>query len=65
VLAAARLHEGHIRHETLTRELHVGSGLAAADRTEDMMIDDFNVALAVRRLGDGRTLSGPAQPDDL
>jgi hypothetical protein len=43
----------------------VGKPLATFDRIEDVVIDAFTAALAVRRIGDGRTLSGPAPSDDL
>ena len=65
LLDAARRHADDIAYDTLAREVQVGSPLATYDRTEDIVIDDLTAALAVRRIGDGRTLSGPAQPDAL
>jgi isoleucyl-tRNA synthetase len=65
VVDAARAHRNHIMFETLAREFHVGEHLESCDRLEPVVIDGFSAALAVRRLGNGRTLSGPAQPDDL
>jgi len=65
VIDAATRHQAYIGYETLAREIHVGKPLATFDRIEDVVIDDFTAALAVRRIGDGRTLSGPAPSDDL
>jgi isoleucyl-tRNA synthetase len=62
---AATRHREYISYETLAREFHVGRPLATFDRVEDVVIDHFTAALAVRRVGDGRTLSGPAPSDDL
>lgn len=62
---AARRHQEYIAYETLAREFQVGKPLATFDRVEGVVIDDLAAALAVRRVGDGRTLSGPAHPDDL
>ena len=60
---AARQHQEYIAHETLTREFAVGTRLDTFDRHEPVTIDGHAATLAVRRLGDGRTLSGPAPLD--
>ncbi|MGH7582495.1 MAG: isoleucine--tRNA ligase, partial [Gemmatimonadales bacterium] len=60
VVEAARRHRDHIAHETLARDLVLGGMLPQHDRVESVMIDDQTAALAVRRWGNGRTLSGPA-----
>jgi isoleucyl-tRNA synthetase len=60
---AARQHREYIAHETLTREFVVGKRLDTFDRLEPVTIDEHAATLAVRRLGDGRTLSGPAPLD--
>jgi isoleucyl-tRNA synthetase len=60
---AAEQHQEYIRHETLTRALVVGTRLDTFDRLEPVTIDEHAAILAVRRLGDGRTLSGPAPLD--
>jgi isoleucyl-tRNA synthetase len=65
LIDAATRHHDYIAYDTLAREFHVGMPLATFDRVEDVIIDDFTAALAVRRVGDGRTLSGPAPSDDL
>jgi isoleucyl-tRNA synthetase len=65
LLDAARQHRDYICHETLAREFAVGVPLDAPDRSEPIVIDEHAAALAVRRLGDGRTLSGPALPDAM
>jgi isoleucyl-tRNA synthetase len=62
---AATRHQEYIAYETLARAVHAGKPLATFDRIEDVVIDAFTAALAVRRIGDGRTLSGPAPSDDL
>jgi len=62
---AARQHREYIVHETLARDFRVGAALEQADRIEPIVIDGHAAALAVRRLGDGRTLSGPALPDTM
>lgn len=59
LLEAARTHCGYITGETLARELTIGSQMDAPDRTEPVIIDDHAAAIAVRRLGNGRTSSGP------
>lgn len=63
VLAAARRHRDYIAGETLARDLVIGEPLSAPDRNEALEIEAHAVALAVRRHGDGRTGSGPAQVD--
>jgi isoleucyl-tRNA synthetase len=60
---AARQHQEYIAHETLAREFIVGARLDTSDRLEPVTIDEHAATLAVRRLGDGRTLSGPAPLD--
>jgi isoleucyl-tRNA synthetase len=60
---AARRHQEYIAHETLTRDFSVGTRLDTFDRLEPVTIDEHAATLAVRRLGDGRTLSGPAPLD--
>jgi isoleucyl-tRNA synthetase len=60
---AARVHAGYIEHETLTRALTIGGTIDSADRTETVTIDGLVAELAVRRHGEGRTDSGPAQVD--
>ncbi len=65
VLDAAETFADYIRGETLAREYQIGTPLAGADRTESIGIDEYSAALAVRRLGDGRTLSGPATSDGM
>jgi isoleucyl-tRNA synthetase len=65
LLAAAGRHREHIMFETLARDFHVAGTLEPADRAEGIMIDSHAATLVVRRFGNGRTLSGPAQPDDL
>ncbi len=60
IVAAARAHADYIAGETLARELAVGTPLDGADRSEVVTVGDYRVALAVRQLRDGRTLSGPA-----
>jgi isoleucyl-tRNA synthetase len=64
VLESAGAHARHIEHETLTRELSIGTALDGADRTETISIDGLVVELAVRRHGEGRTDSGPTQVDE-
>jgi hypothetical protein len=63
VREAAEAHRDYIVGETLARELVVGGPLDGADRTEQVQVDDTVVALAVRRHGNGRTGSGPAQAE--
>ena len=53
-----------IAGETLAREFLVGKALDAPDRIEPVVIDEHAAALAVRRYGEGRTDSGPAQADE-
>ncbi len=48
-----------IAGETLAREFRVGAALASPDRVEPVVVENHAGALAVRRLRDGRTLSGP------
>ena len=60
---AARQHGEYIAHEVLAREFTVGTRLISFDRLEPVTIDEHAATLAVRRLGDGRTLSGPALVD--
>ena len=60
---AARRHSEYIAHEVLAREFVVGTRLDSFDRLEPVTIDEHAATLAVRRLGDGRTLSGPAPVD--
>ncbi len=60
---AARQHNAYIAHEALVREFVAGAQLATFDRLEPVTIDGHAATLAVRRLGDGRTLSGPAHLD--
>ncbi len=61
--AAARRHAEWIAGETLAREFVVGGTLERPDRTESVTIDGQAASLAVRRHGNGRTGSGPAQAD--
>ena len=63
VISAARQHQEYIAHETLAREFRVGAPLDTYDRTEQIVIDECAAALAVRRFGNGRTLSDPAPVD--
>jgi isoleucyl-tRNA synthetase len=63
VLEAAREHAEYLAGETLATELAIGAAMADADRIESVTIDDHAAALAVRRAGNGRTDSGPAQAD--
>ena len=63
VRAAAEAFRDYLAGETLARELVIGGGLDDADRAESVQVDDNAVALAVRRHGNGRTGSGPAQVD--
>lgn len=63
LLEAAERHRDAISFETLTREFRVGQRLPTFDRVEEIVIDEYAAALAVRRIGDGRTLSGPAPSD--
>ena len=63
LIEAARTHEEYIASETLAREIRIGSPLDGADRVEPVVIDEYSAALGVRRIGDGRTLSGPAPVD--
>jgi isoleucyl-tRNA synthetase len=76
LLEAARRHRDYIGGETLAREFHVGSSelgrtlapgepLGEYDRIVPIEIDPYGAALAVRQLGEGRTLSGPAAVDGL
>ncbi len=59
----AGTHE-YIAGETLAREYHVG--MALPERTAGSVdIDGSAAVLSTRRLGDGRTLSGPAQADGM
>ncbi len=59
VLAAARTHADYIAGETLAREFTIGAPMASPDRVEPVTIDEHAAALAVRRIGNGRTPSGP------
>jgi isoleucyl-tRNA synthetase len=63
LLEAADREREWIAGETLAREFVVGMRLQEPDRIETIRIDDHAATLAVRRLGDGRTTSGPAQAD--
>jgi len=63
LIDAARQHREYIAHEVLAREFTIGSRLDFFDRLEPVTIDEHAATLAVRRLGDGRTLSGPAPVD--
>jgi isoleucyl-tRNA synthetase len=63
LLQAARVHAEYIEQETLTRALSIGTTLENADRVETVTIDGHVAELAVRRHGEGRTDSGPAQVD--
>jgi isoleucyl-tRNA synthetase len=65
LIDAARHHRDHIGAETLAREFRTGDALDAHDRSEEITIDDLAATLAVRQVGDGRTLSGPPHPDSL
>ncbi len=60
---AARQHEVYIAHEVLAREFVAGERLDSFDRLEPVTIDEHAATVAVRRLGDGRTPSGPAPVD--
>ncbi|HEY3935044.1 MAG TPA: class I tRNA ligase family protein, partial [Gemmatimonadales bacterium] len=62
---AARQHHDHIGAETLAREFRTGEALETHDRRAEITIDDLTATLAVRQVGDGRTLSGPPHPDSL
>ena len=55
LLDAARAHRDYVAGETLAVELHLGLPLAAPDRDEPVVLDEHVGALAVRRLGDGRS----------
>lgn len=59
LLEAARTHSDYIAGETLARELTIGIPMDYPDRVEPVIIDDHAAAIAVRRLGNGRTPSGP------
>lgn len=63
LVEAAREHREWVAAETLAREFRVGVNLEVNDRTMPVDVDGLAGTLAVRRLGDGRTGSGPAQPD--
>ena len=63
LLDAARTHADYIAGETLATDLAIGEPMASPDRIEPVVIDEHAAALAVRRAGDGRTDSGPAQAD--
>ena len=63
LLNAAREHEAWIAGETLARDFLVGERLEPFDRLEPVRIDAHAGTLAVRRLGEGRTFSGPAHSD--
>ncbi len=52
VLEALRVHDAFIRTETLARELEVGTP-GAADRVEDVLIDNHAVTIAVAKRSDG------------
>ncbi len=60
---AALEHRDWIAGETLALQFMVGDVVPEPDRRETIQIDDHAAALAVRRLGNGRTPSGPAQAD--
>lgn len=59
LLEAAQAHAEYIAGETLARELTIGTPMASPDRLEPVIIDDYAAAIAVRRIGNGRTPSGP------
>jgi isoleucyl-tRNA synthetase len=63
LIEAARQHADYIAGETLARELAVGEPMAGPDRSEPVEIDQHAAVIAVRRSGNGRTDSGPAQTD--
>ncbi len=63
VTEAAETHRDYIAGEALVRDLQIGTMLESADRCESVSIDNHVVEFALRRLGDGRTVSGPEAMD--
>ena len=68
----AALVDAATRHQRVHRLRDAGARAPRRQRrwrpstgSKTIVIDDFTAALAVRRVGDGRTLSGPAPSDDL